>query len=79
MDSLKAAQLQKEIIEQEREARAVEKAARGAGGEAAVEGEASEKTTYLTIKDDPLPPLPSPTTARMLDAMPMPPGSSQSA
>jgi hypothetical protein len=80
VDSLKAAQQQKEIIEQEREARAAEKAAREAGGEAAAaEGEASAKTAYLAIKDDPLPPLPSPTTTRMLDAMPMPPGSSQSA
>jgi hypothetical protein len=58
VDSLKAAQQQKEVIEQEREERAAEKAAREADKEN-VGGE-GVKTT-------------------MLEVMPMPPGTSQSA
>ena len=83
VDSLKAAQQQKEAVEQEREERAAEKAARQAGLQNG-DGEEAMKTTTLevgslSVKDDPLPPLPSPTTKHMLDAMPMPPGTSQSA
>ena len=88
VDSLKAAQQQKEVINQEREMRAAEKAAREVNGD---EGEASATTSGkekalppapiklgLEVPDVP-PPLSSPTTNTMLDAMPMPPKSSQSA
>jgi hypothetical protein len=73
VDSLKVAQQQKEAVEQEREVRAAEKAAREAGVEV--------KTTMLEVggASEDVPPLPSPTTGLLLDAMPMPPGTSQSA
>ena len=89
VDSLKAAQQQKEVINQEREARAAEKAARGGDANEEQSGEASASRSEKALPPAPInaglgvqdvpPPMPSPTTTNMLDAMPMPPKSSQSA
>lgn len=86
VDSLKAAQQQKEVITQEREARAAEKAARGLKNDDNAEASTSASTSTtpapinvgLCVAEVP-PPLPSPTTTNMLDAMPMPPKTPQSA
>lgn len=102
-ESLSTAAQQKEVVMQEREMRAAEKAARSQslGGDSqdvpSVEVDASADVDTdvppmpppksapaalnlnLGVPGDVPPPLSSPTTNRMLDAMPMPPGTSQSA